>query len=308
MKRPRDATTLGPFLMLSAALQFTVMNFTIKLMGPHFSAWHIAFYRFAGSVLVLLLLFGPRGNPYRGHNYRLLILRGLTGSAAFLCIVAAIRLLPLSTAMVIIYSQPAFAAFFAVWLYGDRIRWSEGGCILLVLAGAWILFEFKASGRPLGEILALLGAIFFGLTVTLIRSLRRHNGPVVIYLYFCTMGMLITLPAFAAHPRLPANPYQWLLLVVLVIFSVTAQVSMNHGYLYCRSWEGGLYMTTDALFSVLAGIVFLGETATWRLYGGGGLILGGVVAISLLNARHQLNAGAPPPELPRRSRRENGPR
>ena len=288
-----DAGVLGPLLMLSAALQFTVMNFTIKLMGPAFSTWHIAFYRFFGSVLVLLLVFGRSGNPYRGHKYRLLALRGITGSIAFLCVVAAIRLLPLSTAMVIIYSQPAFAAFFAVWLYGDRIRWSEGGCILLVLAGAWILFEFKPSGRPLGEILALVGAIFFGLTVTLIRSLRQQNGPVIIYLYFCTMGTLITLPAFWADPKLPGTPEQWLLCMLLVAFSVAAQISMNQGYFYCRSWEGGLYMTMDAVFSVLAGIVFLNEQPTWRLFGGGGLILGGVIAISFINARRQLNKGLP---------------
>ncbi len=284
-RNPIDARTLGPLIMISAALQFAVMNFTIKWMGPTFSAWHIAFYRFFGSVIVLLLLFGRKGNPYRGHNYRLLILRGITGSVAFLAIVAAIRILPLSTAMVIVYSQPAFAAFFAVWLYGDRIRWSEAGCILWVLAGAWILFEFKPTGRPLGEILALIGAVFFGLTVTLIRSLRRQNGPVVIYLYFCSMGTLLTLPAFLGDPKLPAGPEQWLICLLLVIVSVTAQVSMNQGYFYCRSWEGGLYMTMDAVFSVLAGVFFLGEPMTWRLMIGGGFIISGVLAISLLNAR-----------------------
>jgi drug/metabolite transporter (DMT)-like permease len=183
MSKPHlESHVLGPLLMLSAALQFAVMNFTIKLMGPFFSAWHIAFYRFFGSVVVLLAIFGRSGNPYRGHNYKLLMLRGLTGSVAFLSIVAAICLLPLSTAMVIVYTYPAFAAFFAVWLYGDRIRLTEGGCILVVIVGAWMLFEFKASGRPLGEFLALTGAILFGFTVTLIRSLRQHNGPVIIYL------------------------------------------------------------------------------------------------------------------------------
>ena len=107
----------------------------------------------------------------------------LTGSVALLSIVAPIRLLPLSTAMVIVYTYPAFAAFFAVWLYGNRIRLTGGGCILVIIAGGWMLFEFEASRRPLGEFLALTGAILFGLTVTLIRSLRQHSGPVIIYFY-----------------------------------------------------------------------------------------------------------------------------
>ena len=48
-----------------------------------------------------------------------------------------------------------------------------------------------------------------GLTVTLIKTLREKNGPVIIYLYFCTMGMLVTLPPFARAPLIPATAVDW---------------------------------------------------------------------------------------------------
>jgi drug/metabolite transporter (DMT)-like permease len=99
------------------------------------------------------------------------------------------------------------------------------------------------------------------------------------------MGTLITLPAFLSAPKLPETPFQWLLCLVLVIFAVAAQVSMNQGFFYCRSWEGGLYMTMDAVFSVLAGVMFLNEPLTWRLFAGGGMIFCGVVVMNLLSAR-----------------------
>jgi drug/metabolite transporter (DMT)-like permease len=38
----------------------------------------------------------------------------------------------------------------------------------------------------------------------------------------------------------------------------------------------------------LAGVVFLKEPLTWRLFAGGGMILSGVVVMSLLNARRAL--------------------
>ena len=63
------------------------------------------------------------------------------------------------------------------------------------------------------------------------------------------------------------------------------QVSMNQGFFYCRSWEGGLYMTIDAVFSVLAGVMFLNEQLTWRLFVGGGMILCGVLVVNLIGAR-----------------------
>ncbi len=282
---PARPLNLGPLIMLSAALQFAVMNLTIKLLGASFSAWHIAFYRFSGCVALLLILFGRTGNPYKGFNYKLLVLRGLNGSLAFLCIAAAIKLLPLSTTMIIFYTYPVFAAVFAVWLYGDRFRASEGGCILLVVAGASLLFEFQLPGSYLGEFLALGGAMLFGLTVTLVRSLRKQNGPVVIYLFFCSMGMLITLPVFLTNPMLPETGQQWLLCLAMVIFSTAAQVSMNQGFFYCRSWEGGVFMTTEALFSVLAGVFLLQETLSWRVFVGGGMIMFGVAALSVFSAR-----------------------
>ena len=99
-----DAELVGPLFMLAAALLFTLLNVFVKLLRPDFRIWDIGFYRFMGGALILLTVFGRRGNPYRGHNIWLLILRGCTGSAAFIAIVTAIRLLPISTALVIFYS------------------------------------------------------------------------------------------------------------------------------------------------------------------------------------------------------------
>jgi drug/metabolite transporter (DMT)-like permease len=195
-----DAAIAGPLFMLAAALLFTLLNLIIKQIGPAYTIWHIGFYRFFGGVVVLLLVFGRHGNAYRGHNIRLLIIRGVTGSAAFLSIVTAIRLLPVSTALVIFYSFPAFAAVFAYLIYGERISRAEIGCIAMVIVGIAVLFDFSLGGNLFGQAMALTGSAFAGLTVTLIKTLRKKNGPVIIYLYFCTMGMLVTLPQFAMTP------------------------------------------------------------------------------------------------------------
>jgi drug/metabolite transporter (DMT)-like permease len=136
---------------------------------------------------MLIAVFGRHKNPYRGRNIRLLIIRGCTGCSAFICIVSAIRLLPLSTALVIFYSFPAFSAVASFLIYKERIGMSEIVCITTVLIGVGILFDLHVAGGLLGAVFALIGAAFAGLTVTLIRTLREKNGPVTIYLYFCTM-------------------------------------------------------------------------------------------------------------------------
>ena len=280
-----DATVAGPLFMLSAALLFTLLNLFIKLLGPAYTVWHIGFFRFFGGAVLLLAIFGRRGNPYRGTNIRLLIIRGCTGSAAFIAIVTAIRLLPVSTALVIFYSFPAFSAVFSFLIYGERIGKLEIICIAVVMIGIGILFDFQLSGALFGQTMALVGGAFAGLTVTLIRTLRKNNGPVVIYLYFCTMGVLVTFPKFAVHPILPSTPMEWAIILGIIFCSMVAQLLMNQGFFYCRGWEGGVLMSSEVVFTAVMGIVFLGDPATWRFWTGGILTIGSVVALNRLKAK-----------------------
>jgi drug/metabolite transporter (DMT)-like permease len=281
-----DAAVAGPLFMLAAALLFTLLNLIVKQIGPAYTIWHLGFYRFFGGVVVLLLVFGRHGNAYRGHNTRLLIIRGFTGSAAFLSIITAIRLLPVSTALVIFYAFPAFSAVFSYLLYGERISRAGIGCIAVVVVGIGVLFDFSLDGNLFGQAMALTGSAFAGLTVTLIKTLREKNGPVIIYLYFCTMGLLVTLPQFVMAPLIPATAVDWAMVLGIVFSSVVAQLSMNQGFFYCRGWEGGVFMSSEVIFTAVVGIAFLGDPASWRFWTGGLLIVGSAVALNRFKANH----------------------
>jgi len=270
--------------MLSAALLFTMLNVFIKLLGPHFRVWDIGFYRFFGGVVLLLIVFGRHRNPFRGNNLRLLILRGCTGSAAFVCLVTALRLLPISTVLVIFYSFPVFSAIFSLLIYKEKISRLEVVCMFAVLLGVGILFDFQLTGGIFGQFVALAGGAFAGLTVTLIRSLREKNGPVVIYLYFCMMGALVTLPKFIQQPVVPITAVEWVMVIGIIVVSVTAQLLMNQGFFYCRGWEGGVFMSSEVVFTAIVGIVFLGDPVSWRFWLGGVLVLTSVIALNRLMA------------------------
>lgn len=290
-----NAAVTGPLFMLSAALLFTVHNLILKLLGPHYSVWHLGFFRFFGGLAAIWILFGSRGNLYRGRNIRLLIIRGCVGSMAFISMIMVIRILPLSTALVIFYCFPAFSAVFSFIIYKERIGTLEMGCIAAVMAGVAVLFDVKMTHQGmLGYAMAVVGGAFAGLTVTLIRSLRQYNGPVIIYLYFCTVGAVITCPAFIADPVFPGTAAEWGMILGIVLCSTMGQLLMNQGFFYCKGWEGGVFMSSEVVFTALVGILFLGDPVSLRFWIGGLMILGSVITLN----RFKTGAKAMPPVEP----------
>jgi len=269
-----SSSLTGPLLMVTAALLFTVLNILVKSLRPEYTVWHIGFFRFFGGMLILVSIFGFKGNPYKGNNIRLLIIRGCVGSIAFTSLITAIRLLPVSTALVIFYSYPAFSAMASFLVYKERISLAGMLSITVMVAGVAVLFDYHPGGGALGQTLAIVGSIFAGLTVTLIRSLRQINGPVIIYLYFCTMGSLVTFPGFITNPIFPVTIVEGLMVLGIILTSVMAQLLMNQGFLYCKGWEGGVLMSTEVIFTALVGIIFLSDPATLKFWIGGFMVMG----------------------------------
>jgi drug/metabolite transporter (DMT)-like permease len=265
-----SGATVGALLMLASAFLFAVLDGLIKLLGPPFRIWDIAFYRFACGLAILVLI-----------------------SCAFLALVTAIRLIPISTALVLFFSFPAFAAFFSPLFFKEPITWAEIVSVGIALVGVALIFDFRLQGGLLGQAMAVLGGAFAGLTVGIIKKLREKNGPVVIYLYFCLLGSVISFPAFIAHPQVPQVTSEWLMLGGIVCSALAAQLLMNQGFRYCKSWEGGLFLMAEVVFTSILGILFLGEPVTWHFLTGGLLVLGSAVALNRGNARRISYRGVP---------------
>lgn len=271
----------GILYMLTAAFLFAILGYFIKIVGPRFSVWDISFFRFFGSMVILLLVFGRGRRLFKPKNPKLIIARGVFGSMAFLLIVFGIRMIPLSVAMVFLYSFPAFAAIFSPLLFGEKILKIEGLFIATALMGIVILFDFHLGGPVIGQVMALLSGVIAGLTISIIKKLRPDHGSVIIYFYFCLVGSIVTLVPFLVSPELPSGFMEWGIMGGIIITATGGQLLMNRGFHYCKSWEGGLFLTSELIFTSIIGIIFLGEIVSWRFWVGGLLIFGSTVAFNM---------------------------
>jgi drug/metabolite transporter (DMT)-like permease len=281
----------GPLFMLLSACWFTVMNLLLKQATVDFGPWDIGFYRFFGGLIVLGAVFGRKANPFRSSNRKLLLIRGCTGSTAFILFIFALQRLPVSTALMLLYAYPAFAAMFSAWLYNEKASATAWLCMAGVLAGVFILVDPAGGVEAFSATAGVLSAVIAGLTIAIIRRLKQTHGSVIIYLYFCLIGSLVTAPAFLYSPTPPANLSQILVCGGIVLFSILGHLTMNHGFGYCRSWEGGLYLTSEVILTSLAGVALLGDPAGWRFFIGGALILGSAV---IIQAEQALRGGSHP--------------
>ena len=299
----RTSRLAGPLCMLISACGFTVMNLLLKHAMDAFSVWDVGFYRFGGGLVILFAIFGRRSNPLRSPDWKLLLLRGCTGSIAFVFFIFSVKLLPVSTALMLLYAYPAFAAVFAAWLYREPVSRPAWACMAAVLIGVSILVDPAGAANPTGILCGLLSALFAGFTMAVIRRLKQTHGSVIIYLYFCLVGSLVTLPAWAMSPTLPVSWPPALVCAGIVLASILGQLMMNYGFNYCRSWEGGLYLTSEVVLTALAGILLFGDPVGWRFFTGGGLILGSAL---LLRLEHHFN-GSKRDEVPAGSGRRSCP-
>jgi drug/metabolite transporter (DMT)-like permease len=271
----------GPLFMLASSMMFSTLWLLIKLLGPPFHVWDIAIYRLGGGGLVLFLLFARSHDLFRPSRPVLMLVRGVVGSIAFILLVMAVQRLPFSTTMVFFYSFPAFSALCSTLLFRDRIGAGEVLCLVTAIAGLAVLFDFQMTGSVTGQVMAVGAAVFAGLTISLIKKLRETHGSVIIYFYLCLVGTLMALGPFLADPHLPQRGQEWWIVAAILLTSIGAQLLMNHGFQYCSSWEGGLLMTSEVLFSTLFGILLLGEAVGWRFWAGAALIVCSAAALNI---------------------------
>ncbi|MBW1713569.1 MAG: DMT family transporter [Deltaproteobacteria bacterium] len=279
---------IGTVWMVTAALFYGGMSISLKLSLDHLTVWQTGMGRFVLGLALLPLLVRWFKLSLWGRNRALLLLRGLSGTLVFLFMIQAFKTVPLSVAIVLFYLWPVFACILSPWVAGEPTTRREWPFIAGALAGTVLILLPGQAGSGLagGHFLALAAAVLAGLDVILIRRLGRTNNSFSIYFYFCLIGGLSCLgPLLAAEaPLTPVSAPGWVILLAVAVLSMAAQLSMNQGIKYLTASKTGVLLMIEVVVASTFGVVCLGETLTWRLLAGTGLILGCGAALILLPA------------------------
>jgi len=278
----------GFMLMILSAFFFAITDIIIKFISPSLGVIQIAFVRFLIGALILWPMLKSSGQSLIGNSNRVLLLRGFTGTLAFFCLLKAIAMIPLSNAMVLFYTFPLFATFFAFFLLKERFKRLEIMLTLVGMIGIYILINPSSHIYTIGHMFGLLAGCFAGFTVVLIRKLRKTNGPLIIYFYFCIVGGIISSPFFIIKFKLPDLEQSSLLIFLAVIFLI-AQILMNQGFKFCKASEGGVILMSEVVYAGIAGVVVFDDTLSLNFLAGACLIVGSGAGLNLIAHKNNIS-------------------
>ena len=109
----KKLNSLIKFNLIFASFFFSLMTVCVKNIDKRIPIYELVLFRSLMSLIITLFLIKSKNiNPW-GNNKPLLVIRGVLGTSALICIFFAIRNMPLSISTVIQYTYPIFISIFA---------------------------------------------------------------------------------------------------------------------------------------------------------------------------------------------------
>ena len=286
MSNSRSTLGADGLLLLTAAIwgfAFVAQRSGMAVIGP-FAYGAVRFALGAASLVPLLLYVRRRRSrayprPPRAHRVAGAALAGLV-----LFIAASLQQVGL------VYTTAANAGFitclYVILVPIVGVALGKATCAriwlgaVLALAGLYILSVGDGFTMARGDLLVLLGAVFWTVHILLITWLVARMDALEIALgQFVTCAALSLVAALLVEPDLFAGVvpaavpilYGGLLSIgVAYTLQVVAQKTAHPAH-------ASIIMSMEALFAGVGGVLLLGEPLTARLLAGGGLMLAGML-------------------------------
>ncbi|MCP9913217.1 DMT family transporter [Cyanobium sp. BA20m-14] len=264
--------------MVASALSFSLMGVCVKQLGGRIPAAEVVLARSLISLGLSWLLLRRAGVYPWGRRRGLLIWRGAIGTAALLCVYAALAALPLASATVLHYLYPPFTALLAWLMLGERI----GKRVLAAMALGWLGVMLVA--QPGGSLalawqpvlVAVAGALFTALAYVSVRSLGQSEHPLVIVFYFPLVALPLSLPLVALNPVLPtATELLWL--VGVGLFTQLGQVYLTRSLMALPAARATAISYVQVGFAAGWGWLLFGEQIDAATISGALLVLAATV-------------------------------
>ena len=268
------------FYLVFASLFFSLMTVCVKKIDEAIPIYELVFFRSIFSLIITSLIIKKKKiNPW-GKNKALLILRGLLGTTALMCIFYSIRNMPLSISTVIQYTYPIFISIFAALLFKEKINFKLISALFIGWFGILIILNPYQS--KLYEIdnfsifIAFVGALTTSLAYIAVKKLSSREDIFIIIKYFPLISVITLLPIVCLNWITPqVNDLIWI--IGIGIFTQAGQTFLTLGLKNLPASQASSINYLQVLFGSIWGIYIFGENITLNFVIGSLFVLLGTI-------------------------------
>lgn len=278
-------STLKAALWMGGSIaSFLTMTVAGRALMPALDVFQVLEMRsIVGWFMLLPLVFAAGGfKAMRTSRPLQHIGRNVVHYAGQLAWFVALTMIPLAQLMSIEFTSPIWGALLAVVFLGERMSLRKIAAILFGILGVLIIVRPGVSAVEPGHLIMLTGAVFFGISVVMVKSLTRTDSVVVIIFWMLIVQSVIGLvPMLMVWQTPTLDMLPWILVVSFT--GMSSHFCMARALTYA---EATVVMPMDFLRLPLAaviGFLLYSEQIDFYTAAGAGLILAG----NLFNLRRR---------------------
>jgi drug/metabolite transporter (DMT)-like permease len=274
--------SLNKINLVFASFFFSLMTLCVKNIDKSIPISELVLFRSFISLIITLFIIKVKNiNPW-GKNRPLLILRGVLGTLALVCIFYAIRNMPLSISTVIQYTYPIFISIFACIFINEKIT----RYLIIALIIGWIgilvilnpsqLSNINVDIENFSILIAFLGSVFTALAYVTVKKLSFTENVYVIIEYFPLVSFITLLPIVLMNWVTPNwNDLSWI--IGIGLFTQLGQTFLTIGLKNLPASEASTINYLQVLFGSIWGILFFSEIININFLFGSLLVLLGTI-------------------------------
>ena len=268
--------------MFLSTLAFALANVFVKQVS-HIPAMEVVFFRCALATAMCFAGLYRANADWKGSNRKMLLLRGLFGTAALYFFFLTLQNIPLASAMTIQYLSPIFTSIIAIFVLNEGVKRLQWLFYAIAFSGVLLIEQFDSRVSILYLTLGIISAFCSGVAYNLVRSLRGKEHPLTVVLHFQLVGAVLGLFSLFFEWRTPVG-LDWLYLVLIGIFSQLGQIFLTDALQRERVAGVAIVNYTGLVYALLIGSLVFQEPQTAESMSGMLLVVFGVL-LSVIYSR-----------------------
>ena len=275
-----QVNNFNKFYLVFSSLFFSLMTVCVKKIDDAIPIYELVFFRSIFSLIITsIIIRKKRINPW-GKNKPLLIMRGLLGTIALMCIFYSIRNMPLNISTVIQYTYPIFISIFAVFLIKERLNFNLIIALLLGWFGILIILNpYQSTSYEIDKFavfIAFAGAVTTSLAYIAVKKLSRQENIFIIIKYFPLISVITLFPIVYSNWITPQiNDLIWI--IGIGIFTQAGQTFLTLGLKNLSASQASSINYLQVIFGSIWGIYIFGENITINFVIGSIFVLLGTI-------------------------------